>query len=81
MTKLVIVTGKEMCKIVSKIDFIFIRQKGSHTYWRHKDGRATIIPIHPGEKLGRGMIRKILRDIEISVEEYDNLKKRIKKKR
>lgn len=75
MTKLVRISGHKMGKILELLGFELIRQKGSHTFWRHPDGRTTIIPIHPGEDLGRGIIRKILRDIEITREEYDNLRK------
>jgi len=52
-----------------------IRQKGSHKCYRQADGRTTVVPFH-GEDLGRGLIRKILKDIEISIEEYEELRKR-----
>jgi len=45
-------------------------QKGSHTVWRHEDGRTTTIPVHPGKELPRGLIRKILKDIDLSVNDY-----------
>ncbi|MFV2040439.1 MAG: type II toxin-antitoxin system HicA family toxin [Candidatus Hydrothermarchaeales archaeon] len=45
-------------------------QTGSHTVWKHKDGRTTTIPIHPGKKLPRGLIRKILNDIDLPTEKY-----------
>ena len=72
--KLPLVTGEEMTKIVHKLGFEMVHLKGSHTIWKHKDGRITTIPIHPGKDLGRGLIRKILNDIDISVEEYINLR-------
>ena len=59
------------------LPFLFIRQKGSHAYFRHPDGRATVIPIHKGEDLGRGLIRAILRDIDILPEEYEHLRKKV----
>jgi predicted RNA binding protein YcfA (HicA-like mRNA interferase family) len=37
---------------------------------RHKDGRVITIPIHPGQDVGRGLLRKILRDAEFSREEF-----------
>lgn len=72
--KLPLVTGERMCKIVSKIGFKMARQTGSHTVWKHQDGRSTTIPVHPGRKLPRGLIRKILRDIDMSVDDYIRLK-------
>jgi predicted RNA binding protein YcfA (HicA-like mRNA interferase family) len=74
--KLPRITGKEMCKIASKIGFYQKRQKGIHSFWAHPDGRTTTIPIHPGKELPRGMVRKILNDIEMPVSEYlEHLKK------
>ncbi len=72
--KLPLITGSDLCKILTKLGFRMVHQKGSHTVWIHPDGRTTTIPIHPARKLPRGLIRKILRDIELSVEEYIHLK-------
>jgi predicted RNA binding protein YcfA (HicA-like mRNA interferase family) len=47
-----------------------IRQKGSHVFMRHPDGRTTIIAVHPGEDVGKGMIRKIINDAKITREEW-----------
>ena len=73
--KLPLITGKDLCKIVTKLGFQMVHQKGSHTVWKHQDGRSTTIPIHPGKKLPRGLIRKILTDIEISHVEFLKLRK------
>lgn len=62
-----------MVRLARHLGFQFVRQKGSHAYYRHADGRATAIPMHRGEDLGRGLIRTILRDLEISPEEYVHL--------
>jgi predicted RNA binding protein YcfA (HicA-like mRNA interferase family) len=63
-----------MVKLLNKLGFSEIRQKGSHKSFRHDDGRTTVIPFHD-EDLGRGLIRKILKDIEISTEEYETLRR------
>lgn len=76
--KLLRITGQKMCKIAAIAGFYQKRQKGSHSFWAHPDGRTTVIPIHPGKKLPIGMISKILRDIEMSVEEYLRHLKKIK---
>ena len=75
MSRLVIISSNQMIKILKRLGFSLIRQKGSHAYFRHQDGRATVIPIHKNEDLGRGLIRAILRDIEISIEEFDKLRR------
>jgi predicted RNA binding protein YcfA (HicA-like mRNA interferase family) len=75
MSKLPIVSAAQMSKILRHLGFSLIRQKGSHAYFQHMDGRSTVVPIHRGEDLGRGLIRAILRDIEITPEEYDKLRR------
>jgi len=40
----------------------------------HSDGRKTSVPIHSGEKVGIGLLRKILRDTNISRSEFDKLR-------
>jgi predicted RNA binding protein YcfA (HicA-like mRNA interferase family) len=76
MSKLTLISSKSMVKILVLLGFHEIRQKGSHKFFRHTDGRTTIIPFH-GEDLGRGLIKKILKDIEISTEKYEILRKQI----
>jgi len=41
----------------------------------HKDGRTTVVPNHPGEKLDRGLLNKILRkDLGISRKDFEKIK-------
>jgi predicted RNA binding protein YcfA (HicA-like mRNA interferase family) len=76
MSKLTIISPKDMVKLLVTIGFVEIRQKGSHKTFKHNNGRTTVIPFH-GEELGRGLIRKILRDIDISTDKYEKLIKSI----
>jgi len=76
MSKLTIISSKDMVKILETLDFKDICQRGSHKNFRHKDGRTTVVPFH-GEDLGRGLIRKILKDIELSLDEYEELRKKL----
>jgi predicted RNA binding protein YcfA (HicA-like mRNA interferase family) len=55
---------------LESLGFEPVRQKGSHVYYRHADGRATVVPMHPGEDLGRGLLRSIIRDTELSREAF-----------
>ena len=70
MSKLPILIGQEVIKILSKIGFEVVRQRGSHVYLRHPDGRTTTVPIHKGRDLDRGLLRKIIRDASISRDEF-----------
>ena len=71
MSKLKIVTSTQMCKVIESMGFVVIRQRGSHKFYRHNDGRTTVIPMHVGD-LDRSLIRKILKDIDVSIDEYNN---------
>jgi predicted RNA binding protein YcfA (HicA-like mRNA interferase family) len=71
MSKLPILTGLELVKILEKVCFKNVRQKGSHVFLKHQDNRITIIPVHKGKDIDRSLLRKILRDTKISP---DNLK-------
>jgi predicted RNA binding protein YcfA (HicA-like mRNA interferase family) len=52
------------------LGFAQIRQKGSHKFFRHSDGRTATIPDHRGEDLGRGILAKVLRDAETRIEDF-----------
>ncbi|MBS3079886.1 type II toxin-antitoxin system HicA family toxin [Candidatus Pacearchaeota archaeon] len=74
MSKLPQISADELIKILEKIGFEVIRQRGSHIFMKHLDGRTTTVPNHPGEKLDRGLLNKILKkDIQISREEFERL--------
>lgn len=66
-------TAKDLAKAIKKCGFSFYRQRGSHQIWKHPDGRWTTIPVHPGENIGRGLLRKILRDLEITPKDFIEL--------
>ena len=66
------ISGKKLCKIIEKLEWILIRIKGSHHYLLHEDGRATVVPLHKGEDIGIGLLLKILKDCELSKEELIN---------
>jgi predicted RNA binding protein YcfA (HicA-like mRNA interferase family) len=56
--------------LLLKLGFVVARQRGSHVFFRHPDGRATTVPNHPGRDLARPLTREILREIELTVEEF-----------
>ncbi len=76
MPKLPAIKSKELIKILSTLGFEESRQKGSHKFFKHPDGRTTVVPVHPGKDIGKGLIRAILQDIKISP---DELLKKLKK--
>lgn len=70
MTRLPIVNFKTMEKILLRLGFEPVRQKGSHVFYRHPDGRTTTVPNHSGRDLARPLIREILREIELTPEQF-----------
>jgi predicted RNA binding protein YcfA (HicA-like mRNA interferase family) len=70
MTRLPTLTGAQVVKALQRAGFEVIRQRGSHVYLRHADGRRTVVPVHKGEDLGRGLLSKILRDVEMDRETF-----------
>ena len=69
MTRLPRLKGKEIVRLLEKIGFEIVRTRGSHIFLKHPDGRVTTVPVHSGEIIGPGLLRSILRDVEISVED------------
>ncbi len=74
MPKLSPIRGVLLVRLLSRIGFSVVRQKGSHARLEHSDGRKTTVPVHSGEKVGKGLLRKILRDVNLTPEEFDQLR-------
>jgi predicted RNA binding protein YcfA (HicA-like mRNA interferase family) len=68
---------QQLEKVLLKLGFRQVRQKGSHVFYRHPDGRTTTVPKHPGRDLARPLLRAILREIDVTPdqlqEELSNL--------
>ena len=74
MPKLSPISAKALVKLLEKQGFEVVHQKGSHVRLKHADGRRTTVPMHSGENVGVGLLRKILRDTNISRDEFEKLK-------
>ncbi|OGI19074.1 MAG: hypothetical protein A3B68_07685 [Candidatus Melainabacteria bacterium RIFCSPHIGHO2_02_FULL_34_12] len=68
-----IVKSKGLEKILLKLGFIKTRQKGSHAFYKHHDGRYTVIPHHPSRDLSPILVLKILKEINLSRKEFERL--------
>jgi len=77
LSKLQIVNAKTMEKLLFLLGFKRIRQKGSHTFYRQEDGRTTTIPHHKGRVLARPLIKEILKEIEVTTDEYNEILKKL----
>lgn len=67
MPKLPVVSGQKAVKTLSKLGFEAVRQRGSHVVMKGR-GRTFAVPLHP--ELDRGTLRAILREANVSVEEF-----------
>ena len=70
MPHLPTVNFKKVHHLLLNLGFQVIRQKGSHVFYRHIDGRTTTIPHHAGRDLARPLVREILREIKLTPDEF-----------
>ena len=61
---------QKVIKALSKLGFKIVRKHGSHVVLKHPDGRLTVVPVHPGEEIGIGLLNKIIKDTGLSKEEF-----------
>lgn len=60
---------REVAALLERLGFIEVRQRGSHKQYRHADGRATTVPFHGARDIAPSLLRKIARDIGLTVEQ------------
>jgi predicted RNA binding protein YcfA (HicA-like mRNA interferase family) len=60
----------EVMRILQRLGFVQVRQKGSHRQFRHPDGRGTTVPDHRGRDLSPFLLRQIARDIRMTAEDF-----------
>ena len=77
MTKLVPISGKKLCKFIERLGFVKIFGKGSYVRFKHPDGRRTVVPVHGNEDIGKGLLNEILKQINLSKEEYEKLRREV----
>jgi predicted RNA binding protein YcfA (HicA-like mRNA interferase family) len=73
MSKAPRLTGKQLLSALPKAGFETVRVRGSHHFPRHPDDRATVVPVHSGETVGVGLVAKVLRDADVSIQELVDL--------
>ena len=60
----------KVISILERLGFLEVRQKGSHKQFRHPDGRGTTVPFHAGRGISPVLLKKIAKDIRLTVEEF-----------
>jgi len=66
-----VIKGKDLVAFLETLGFTVIRQRGSHVRMKSEDGRYTSVPVHSGEDIPKGLLRKIIReDLEMTLEDF-----------
>lgn len=69
MGSLPVLRPREVASLLLRLGFQEVRRRGSHRQYRHPDGRGTTVPFHSGRVISPTLLRKIARDIGVTVEE------------
>ena len=70
MAAVPVLKPRQVIGILTALGFAEVRQRGSHKRFRHPDGRATTVPVHPGRDLSPLLVRQIARDIGLTVDDF-----------
>ncbi len=75
MGKYPILKPDEIVAILKRLGFKEVRQKGSHKQFRHPDGRCTTVSFHKGRDISPILLKKIAKDIDLTLDEFLRYKK------
>ncbi len=73
MPKITPIDPYKLIRLLSKLGFKPIRQRGSHVILVNEEGIKIVVPVHPGRKIKPGLIRIILSEIGLTREKYFKL--------
>ena len=67
------VTADEVIRVIGKVGFALARQSGSHKIYRSSAGKRITVPYHKGKALHPKVLANILKDANLTREEFKNL--------
>ena len=73
MPKITPIDPYKLVKLLGKVGFKPIRQRGSHVILMNEKGVRIVVPVHPGKKIKPGLIRVIITEAGLTREEYFKL--------
>ncbi len=76
--KLPRVTAREVIKVIEKAGFYLVRQSGSHKIYKNDKGVRITVPYHSGKILHPKLVKSVIRDADLTVEEFKRLLKKRK---
>ena len=71
MPRLPILSGRELIQIFERLGYRAVRQRGSHIRLRCPGRKSVTVPDY--KVIDRSLLRKILRDAELTPEEFERL--------
>jgi predicted RNA binding protein YcfA (HicA-like mRNA interferase family) len=73
LSKLPLISGKQICKLFGKIGYFIDHQTGSHIILRHNEPPFRRITVPNHKEIARGTLRAIIRQAGISIDEFEGL--------
>jgi len=70
MVKMPVLNAREVIAVLRRLGFEVDHVTGSHYIMRHSDGRRAVVPYHGGRDIKQGVLRAIIRQAGVSVEEF-----------
>ena len=70
MTRIPALRANEIVRVLQRLGFERIRQKGRHIRLRHSDGRLASVPDHGSRELRREFVRRILKQSGVEVSDF-----------
>jgi len=75
MVRLPRITAEDVIKLLERAGFSLVRQSGSHKIYKNAKGKRVTVPYHAGRTLHPKILQSILRDAELTIEEFEELLK------
>lgn len=73
MSRLKLLPYRDLARVAEAAGFRWVRREGSHNTFRAPDGRIIVIPDHGNHVIVRPLLRKIIRDMGLTIEDYARL--------
>jgi predicted RNA binding protein YcfA (HicA-like mRNA interferase family) len=73
VSRLKLLPYQDLARVAEAAGFEWVRCRGSHNTFRSPDGQVVVIPDHGNQVIVRSLLRKIIRDMGLTVDEYNRL--------
>jgi predicted RNA binding protein YcfA (HicA-like mRNA interferase family) len=73
MSRLKLLPYRDLVRVAEAAGFQWMRRQGSHNTFRGPAGRVIVIPDHGNQVIVRPLLRKIIRDMGLTIEDYNRL--------